>query len=251
MTNKILIFTDGASRGNPGPGGWGAIIIEGHRVTELGGGEQKTTNNRMELAAAIGALEKTLPGKKDGDIGIKIFTDSGYLINGITKWIFGWEKNNWITSEKKDVLNKDLWQKLSRLVSERKIEWVQVKGHGKIAGNNRADEIATSFADDFISDENFINNKTKSLVSTDLFVGDLKNYNVKITEPTPDQMSADSERDRKNTRAYSYISLIDGKLETHDNWADCKARVNGSRGAKFRKTISAEDEKNIIKSWGL
>ena len=108
MVNKIIIFTDGSSRGNPGPGGWGAIINENDKVVELGGGEKLTTNNRMELLGAINALKTLQKTKKE----IILNTDSSYLINGITKWVYSWQKKNWKNSFKEDVANKDLWEKL-------------------------------------------------------------------------------------------------------------------------------------------
>ncbi len=231
MNNKIIIYTDGSSRGNPGPGGYGAIIIEGTNIEEIGDGETRTTNNRMEISAALYAIKKTPVGSK-----IRLFTDSGYLINGITKWIHGWLKNNWKTSDKKDVLNKDLWQKLFDVVEDREIEWFQVKGHAGIPGNNRADEIATGFG----QGEKVI-----------LFKGDLRNYEINVSEPTKQEMSETSDRERRNTRAYSYISLVNGELVKHSTWSECEARVKGKEGAKFRKTISAEDELEIMRSWGV
>lgn len=231
MNNKIIIYTDGSSRGNPGPGGYGAIVIEGTNIEEIGDGETRTTNNRMEISAALYAIKKTPVGSK-----IRLFTDSGYLINGITKWIHGWLKNNWKTSDKKDVLNKDLWQKLFDVVEDREIEWFQVKGHAGIPGNNRADEIATGFG----QGEKVI-----------LFKGDLRNYEINVSEPTKQEMSETSDRERRNTRAYSYISLVNGELVKHSTWSECEARVKGKEGAKFRKTISAEDELEIMRSWGV
>lgn len=231
MTDKTLVFTDGASRGNPGAGGWGAIIVEGNKITELGGNEPRTTNNRMEIAAAIGALEQIPKGAK-----VCLYTDSGYLVNGITKWIHGWQRNNWKTQAKQDVLNKELWQTLCLLASDRQIDWIQVKGHAGVPGNNRADEIATAFADH---------------ADISLYRGDRRNYDIPIGEPKKEELAADSDRERRNSKAYSYLSLIDGKLERHQNWADCETRVRGAKGAKFRKTISASDEAAILKSWGI
>jgi ribonuclease HI len=231
MTDKILIFTDGASRGNPGRGGWGAIIVEGGNVLELGDGETKTTNNRMELSAALHALKSTPVGAK-----IKLFTDSGYLINGVTKWVHGWNRSGWQTQEKKDVLNKDIWQKLDKANKEREVEWLQVKGHAGIAGNDRADKIATACADG---------------ESINLYKGSRLNYEFPVAEPTEEELNTMSDNQRKKTKAYSYLSLIDGVLNKHDNWGDCEARVKGQNGAKFRKAISAEDEVEILKSWGL
>ena len=141
--SKVIIFTDGSSRGNPGPGGWGAIIISDEKhVTELGGAEKKTTNNRMEIMAAIEALRKA---KEESEI--TLYTDSSYLINGITKWIKGWKRIGWITRTKEEVLNRDLWEELDSLVQERTVKWEYVGGHMGVAGNERCDRIATAFAD--------------------------------------------------------------------------------------------------------
>ena len=148
----ITIYTDGSSKGNPGPGGFGAIIFgendssKGNvlsiMVKEIGGREEKTTNNRMEMMAAIKALKNTPKNSE-----IEIFSDSEYLINGITKWIINWQKNNWKTKNKKQVLNKDLWQELLAEVEKRNVEWEKVLGHSGHEFNERCDEIATSFAD--------------------------------------------------------------------------------------------------------
>jgi ribonuclease HI len=145
---KIIIYTDGSSRGNPGPGGWGAIIFgairqaQGDFVTEIGGREEMTTNNRMEMMAAIEALKKITE-----DAEAEVHTDSEYLMKGITIWINGWQKNNWRTKDKKDVLNRDLWEELWHENQKRKVEWKKVLGHSGHEFNERCDEIATSFAD--------------------------------------------------------------------------------------------------------
>lgn len=141
----ITIYTDGSSRGNPGPGGWGAIVMDEVRVVELGGREDHTTNNRMELMGAIKALEYagTLePGP------IELHTDSEYVMKGITEWIAGWQKRGWRTAAKKPVLNQDLWQELILAVDGKEIDWKYVAGHSGHDHNERCDEIATSFADD-------------------------------------------------------------------------------------------------------
>lgn len=139
----IIIFTDGSSRGNPGPGGWGAIIAGETKVDEIGGGEKHTTNNRMELKAAIRALESLEPtGEK-----ITIYTDSEYVMKGITQWIKTWVVKNWKTAAKKPVENQDLWQTLLKNTEGKDIEWQYVAGHSNHSANDRVDEIATSFAD--------------------------------------------------------------------------------------------------------
>ena len=140
---KIIVYTDGSSRGNPGPGGFGAIIFGEENVKEIGGHEEKTTNNRMEMRAAIEALKNLPKG-----VEIEIHTDSEYLLKGITEWVKNWQKNNWRTKNKKEVLNKDLWSELLAETEKRKVEWKKVLGHSGHTLNDRCDEIATSFADD-------------------------------------------------------------------------------------------------------
>ena len=141
---KILIYTDGACVGNPGPGGWAAIILAENKKKELFGGEKITTNNRMEITAAIKGLEycdsqeeKQLSLKE-----IKIYTDSNYLKEGITNWIKIWEKNNWKTADKKNVKNVDLWKKLKDLVKSKQIEWRWIKSHSGDTMNDLADKLA-------------------------------------------------------------------------------------------------------------
>lgn len=133
----VTVFTDGACSGNPGPGGWGAILMSGGHRKELRGSEADTTNNRMELSAAIGALEAL---KKPSIVALH--TDSNYLKDGITKWIFGWKRNGWKTADKKPVKNEDLWKRLELALKTHTIEWHWVKGHAGHPENERADELA-------------------------------------------------------------------------------------------------------------
>lgn len=158
---KYIIYTDGSSRGNPGPGGWGAVIKsrkhkaksgydkeEVFSIKELGGREDNTTNNRMELTAVIKALEYVRADHSGHDeADITLHSDSEYVIKGMTQWIDGWKRKNWKNSAKKPVLNKDLWEKLDEVSSGLNIDWKHVRGHVGIAENERCDEIATSFAD--------------------------------------------------------------------------------------------------------
>ena len=141
---EIKIYTDGACIGNPGPGGWAAIIISENKKNELFGGEKLTTNNRMELTAAIKALEYCSKHKEKqlSLRQIKIFTDSNYVKEGITVWINSWEKNNWKTADKKNVKNVDLWKRLKELVKSNQVEWNWVKGHSEDPMNDLADELA-------------------------------------------------------------------------------------------------------------
>lgn len=231
---KVTIFTDGASKGNPGPGGWGAIVADENMVTELGGREEHTTNNRMELTGALEAL--THVSHKDADI--LLYTDSRYVINGITKWVKGWERNGWVTKEKKDVLNKDLWEALVEAVRARSgnISWEYVGGHVGIAGNERVDEIASNFAE------------KKSVT---LYSGPANAYTVSVHDISLDdskQKAKSSSSARSKAKAYSYVSKVDGVVVVHKTWAECEQRVKG-KTARFKKATSAAEETEIIKDF--
>ena len=141
---ETKIYTDGSCRGNPGPGGWAAIILNDAGKKELSGGEKLTTNNRMELTATIKALEyyDASKEKQPSLKYIKIYTDSTYVRDGTTIWINSWEQNNWKTSEKKNVKNVDLWKKLKDLVEKKQIEWHWIKGHSNDPMNDLADKLA-------------------------------------------------------------------------------------------------------------
>ena len=163
--NEIIIYTDGSSLGNPGPGGWGAVVLfPENKVMELGGREKESTNNRMEMTAAIESLRE-VSKRKPAVKKILIHTDSSYLLNGITMWVYVWEKNNWLTKAQEPVLNQDLWRELLKLdfslKMKYKVEWLKVSGHSGVHLNERYDVIATSFA----------GNNT-----TILFRGSLKDY---------------------------------------------------------------------------
>ena len=249
----IIIYTDGSSRGNPGPGGWGAIIAYNNgeskvesvksKVREIGGGDKHTTNNKMELSAAIEALSYVRD--MGGEYTIDMHVDSQYVINGITKWVAGWEKNNWMTSKKEEVLNRDLWEPLAEVVADLqmsgcKISWHYTPGHAGIEGNDRADIIATMFADDDIPK---------------LFNGDRNAYKVDLVPHAGDPKLLASKKlkskSKSGVKAYSYLSLVNGKLEKHSSWAECEKRVKGVRGTKFKKSVSAEDERAIMKEWAI
>jgi ribonuclease HI len=251
----ITIFTDGSSRGNPGPGGWGAVLVIGSenillasQVIELGGYESDTTNNRMEIMAAIEGLRKAselfgnLPkGSEDpkSAVAVTVFTDSAYVINGITKWVKDWQAKGWMTLQKKPVVNRDLWEKLLAAAAAKeisgKISWKQVGGHVGTVGNERCDEIATMFAD-------------KN--DPQLFSGPFSDYKIKnILDISVDHDAAakkSAAKERSNAKAYSYVSSVGGIVQTHATWAECGARVKGKNGTRFKKAISPSDEKAII-----
>ncbi len=146
MKEKIQIYTDGAAKGNPGKAGWGAVFIMGKKIFEIGGGVEHATNNQMELTGPISALKYIKTNLRHG-VDIEIVSDSKYVILGITEWIFNWQKNNWRNAAKKPVVNKELWEELFELTQELKPKWTYVKGHNEDPYNERADRIATSFAE--------------------------------------------------------------------------------------------------------
>ena len=230
---KVIAFTDGSSLGNPGPGGFGAVIIADDTVTELGGREKHTTNNRMELVAAIEALK--FPSDARGQMSkVIIYTDSSYVINGITKWAQGWEQNGWKTKMKQDVLNRDLWEELlsqtRKIKSE--IDWIYVPGHSGVPGNERVDVIGKSFAGG---------------AKVKLYSGSIAKYPYGDITRLP---SAGDLSSKKSGKAFSYISLVNGVVTRHKTWDECKECVSGKR-AKFKKAFSEAHEKEILKGWGI
>jgi ribonuclease HI len=149
MTDAVIIYTDGACRGNPGPGGWGAVLSYKGNTKELYGGEPETTNNRMELTAVIYALETlTKP------CNVQLHSDSKYVLQGITEWLENWKKRGWKTANKGAVKNEDLWRKLDAARQRHKIEWLWVKGHSGNKGNDRADALANLGIDNQLTENN-------------------------------------------------------------------------------------------------
>ena len=147
MTRTVEIYTDGACRGNPGPGGWGAVLSAGERQKTLYGGERLTTNNRMELTAAIEAL-RALRGRQR----VNLHTDSRYLMDGIRAWLPGWKRRGWQTAAKKPVKNQDLWQALDEVASRHDVTWKWVRGHSGHPGNEAADALANRAIDEMLGD---------------------------------------------------------------------------------------------------
>ncbi|MBO6176175.1 MAG: ribonuclease HI [Treponema sp.] len=141
MSEEIVIYTDGGCLGNPGPGGWGCVILDGENENRLSGGEAQTTNNRMELSAAINALDAVVKNPQWVSKKICVYSDSQYVKNGITSWINNWKKNGWRTAAKKPVLNKELWLALDELYNQLNIEWKWVKGHAGFKYNEICDQL--------------------------------------------------------------------------------------------------------------
>ncbi len=233
----IIVFADGASRGNPGPGGWGAIVAlpEGE-VVELGSADPHTTNNRMEMTAALEALRRV----RDRPEPVRVHTDSSYLIQGITQWIHGWRRKGWKTQQGGDVLNRDLWEALAAL-SGKHVAWQHVRGHAGVPGNERADEIASKLAGG---------------EPIELYHGPRAAYGIDLdtiesTGPSARPKRGGGARRSSAAKAYSYLSLVGGMPRRHRSWAECEARVKGVSGARFKKATSADDEAEILRSWGL
>lgn len=224
QNSEIVIYTDGSSRGNPGPGGWGVVVIDGDFVREMGGRDDMTTNNRMELLAAIEGLSHTKGA-------VRLLSDSSYLLQGMRSWIEGWKKNGWKTANKKDVENRDLWERLDKLRTGRDVVWEKVGGHSGVAGNERCDEIATAFADD---------------ISPRLYSGTISSYPIDLSKTV-----ATAVNKKSKGRAFSYLSLVDGVFSRHASWAECEKQVSGKKGARFKKAMSPEDERHIMRDWGI
>lgn len=146
MTDSVVIYTDGACKGNPGVGGWGALLSYGEHEKAICGGEPDTTNNRMELMAAIQALALL-----KRPCQVELWTDSTYVKKGISEWIHAWKKNNWKTAAKKPVVNKDLWQQLDQLAAKHEVSWHWVKGHAGHPGNEMADQLANQGIEELLA----------------------------------------------------------------------------------------------------
>ena len=228
----MIIFTDGAAKGNPGPGGWGAIIASDKDVRELGGGEAHTTNNRMELQAAFEALRIAREWKSTETT---VYADSSYVINGATLWGSAWKKRGWITKDKKPVLNRDIWEPFLDLVESfgNSLTWQNVGGHVGVPGNERVDAIASGFA-----------------LGTQpaLYAGSRMLYRVNLTDVAGNAEMIEARsasRARARQKAYSYVSAVDGHIQVHATWAECEQRVRGKK-AKFKKALSPAEEAEII-----
>lgn len=237
--SEALIYSDGACSGNPGPGGWGAIVIENSQhVVELGAADPSTTNNRMEMTAIIETLKQLSPKVTK----CTICTDSTYVIRGSTQWLFGWKKRGWQNSEGKEISNKDLWLEMDhvlyRLKTKTKLEWKYVPGHAGIVGNERCDQIAVAFSQG---------------LRPFLYEGDLHAYSYSIDIVPPEfplpEMKSYSKTDK--SKSNFYLSYVDGVLLKHNTWPECQNRVKGRSGAKFKKASSEAEAKAVIETWGL
>jgi ribonuclease HI len=188
----------------------------------------------MEMTAVIEAL-KSLPTNTEK---LQIYTDSTYLIRGITQWAWGWRKNNWKTSAGDEVSNKELWQDLTAILAKLgnpKATWSYVRGHRGTPGNERCDEIAVAYSKG---------------TPIRLFKGSIKDYSIDIQTPPPTEELPPLKKNYEKKTAFSYLSVVGGQLRRHKDWASCERRVKGQSGARFKKAMDPLQEKEILASWG-
>lgn len=254
MVEFDVIFCDGACSGNPGPGGWGTVVLlsSGH-VIELSGRANHTTNNQMELRAAIEGIRCVRARGAKGPV--TIYTDSVYVIRGINQWIYGWEKRGWLTQEGKPVSNKDLWLELKALKQGLKVEWKFVKGHSGVPGNERCDHLAV---------------EESQGRRTQLYEGPLKNYSIDLLPLPPDQAlpvmkskpsliktsknkqsGSETSGNRAGVKSTKYLSYSNGVISLDPDWASCERKVKGRPGAKYKKVGSLEEARQILTTWGV
>lgn len=245
MKKELIIYTDGASRGNPGPGGWGAVILVDEYVMEIAGSAKKATNNQMELQAVLEVLSDSASRAYKGPV--RVFSDSAYVVNGLNSWIWGWEKKGWITSTKTPVENKDIWMKLLDLLKEygSRLSIEKIKGHAGDLYNERCDELAVNVA---------LGKKEKH------FKGLQKDYDAflkeigttkKVETGKSKVTSTKKLKTRNSSPAYSYVSLVNGKVYADKTWAECEKRVKGKKGAKYQKVFSKAEETSLVQDYTL
>lgn len=232
---KVILFTDGACSGNPGPGGWAAILWDGvNRVRELGGAARATTNNRMELTAVIEGIKAV----RDRGAEVAIYSDSTYVIRGATAWMWGWKRNGFKNGEGQDVANADLWAEMISVVAPRRklLAWHYVRGHSAVPGNERCDELSVEFSQ---------GRRPR------LYEGSYAGYGVDLVDVPEDTALPALKPSAGTKKAGWYLSYVDGQLSKDAEWKTCEARVKGRRGAKFKKVSSPEEEAEVLAAWGL
>lgn len=226
-----VAYTDGGCLGNPGPGGWGVHLeYPDGRVIEMGGSDLQTTNNRMELRAAIEAARAVA-----GYPSAQIVTDSQYVRQGITSWLAGWKRKGWVTAAGQPVLNRDLWEELDA-VSGAHISWEWTRGHSGDPGNERCDEIASWFSS-----------------SVAPLRGPRRRESVRAKSVTS---AANGREPAKRLSAAVpsgtvYLSLVDGIPARHATWPECDRRVRGVKGARYKKVRSQAEEREVFATWGV
>jgi ribonuclease HI len=233
----VLVFSDGACSGNPGPGGWAYIVADKDQVIEGGGAKSHTTNNQMELQALTNGLKAI----KKTDRLIWILSDSVYVLRGATQWAYAWSKRDWKTAEGKDVLNRGDWEELLTVLKRfdrKQLLWGYVPGHKGYPGNERCDEIAVAYS------------KSENVY---LYSGSREDYQYDL-EHLPADLSVPEIKYGESSakkKPFSYLSVVDGIAMRHADWGSCEARVKGRSGVRFKKAMSQDEELSILKEWGI
>jgi ribonuclease HI len=239
----LFAFTDGSSRGNPGPGGFGAILLDSGKswVDEFGGSSKRTTNNEMELLAVVVILRKL--SSMTSPVPATLYSDSSYVVQGASAWVHGWKKRGWKTATNGDIANLDLWQELEQLQKGLKITYVHIRGHVGIEGNERCDQIATEFADNNAS---ALYNGAASGYS--LYSKLLYSHEHGMTPDAAMLGKRESSTKKSAPKNGWYLSLVDGVAKRHELWEECKARVHGV-SARYKKVSTRAEEDRIAQEW--
>jgi len=225
MKATLYLYTDGGCIGNPGPGGWGTIALRDGRYEELGGAEAETTNNRMELTAALRGLALAGPGET-----VEVVSDSRYLIDGMTSWLKGWKARGWKKADGDPVLNQDLWEALDRAAAGRRILWVHVRGHRGHPENERCDKIANGFA----------RGEPPELLSGD---------GSWIFAPKGEKKGKEKPPADEKLPAPLYLSCVGGGVEEHESWGECEARIKGVKGGRCKKVHTRAEYIAALEAW--
>jgi len=247
----IVAYTDGACIGNPGPGGWAAIIVRDGAREEISGAAADTTNNRMELTAAIEALRR-LPS----DAPVTVVTDSQYLLKGMTSWLAGWQRRGWRTATGEPVLNRDLWETLAALAGSR-VTWEWVRGHNGHPENERVDRLARAQAQAGLkrAGRGGVAARGASPGETHDAPGGHARPGARggrgAPSPAAGEARANGLAGPSRTGWPTYLSLVDGRLMRHHDWPSCERRVHGQPRARFKKCRSADEERATVAAWKL
>lgn len=241
LLHTQIVFADGAASGNPGPAGWGTIYCSSDdQVEELSGFSPLATNNQMELTAVIEGLKMCRPGER-----VSVYSDSTYVLFGITQWIHGWRRRGWTTQEGEKVSNQALWEALDQEVQRLgrdQILWNYVRGHSGVPGNERCDELAQAQS-----------RRNGMVPRLSLFQGALQNYSIDLFQLPADTSLPARNTDTKPKAAVKqwYLSELQGQVIRHATWAECERRVKGQSRARFKKIKSSEEERQVLQSWNL
>lgn len=229
----IRIITDGACSGNPGPGGWAAIIIRDGKTEELGGHEPRTTNNRMEMQGAIEGLRRV-----PADAPVHLVSDSSYLVKGMTQWLRAWKRRGWVTATGSPVLNRELWEELDRLAGNR-VTWELVRGHAGHPENERADAIAQAHA-------------RRTTPSPAGATAPVAAKRTPASRPTARRASSPAPTSASlppHPGGVTYLSLTGGQLRRHATWPECQRAVQGVSGARYKKCKTPAEEQATLHAW--